>query len=54
MNKFYICDPDKNKDCPKTGCHIYGNECYHTTNKKFRQKSILKRLKQLKKWRKSW
>lgn len=53
MNKFYICDPDKNKDCTKISCHIYGDYCYHTTNKKFRQKNLIKRLKTWRLWRKS-
>ena len=33
--KFYLCDPDKNKRCPKTTC-LYekdsNGECFMTTN----------------------
>lgn len=33
---IYLCDPSKNKSCRKTGCHIYGGECYMTTSEKNR------------------
>ena len=29
--EVYLCDPDLNKDCSKTGCFINGGECRHTT-----------------------
>ena len=28
----YICDPEKNTSCKKTGCLIRGGECYLTTD----------------------
>lgn len=28
-----FCDPDKNKECKKTSCHIYGGPCFMTHDK---------------------
>ena len=33
----YLCDPEKNQDCSKTGCYINGGECRHTLNKEYRR-----------------
>lgn len=33
----YICDPEKNTVCTKTGCHINGGECYLTLEKKYKK-----------------
>lgn len=27
---LYECDPDKNTECEKTDCAMYGGECYLT------------------------
>lgn len=35
--KLYICDVVKNTECKKTECHIYGGECYLTSNKEMRK-----------------
>lgn len=29
---LYVCDPDKNPVCSKTGCYINGGPCRCTTN----------------------
>ena len=31
-NNLYLCDPVRNKFCPKTNCH---NPCYHTSDPEF-------------------
>lgn len=33
----YPCDPEKNRDCSKTGCYINGGECRHTLNREYRR-----------------
>jgi len=33
----YLCDPEKNTTCSKTGCYINGGECRHTLNKEYRR-----------------
>lgn len=30
-NQMYICDPNKNIECCKTGCFINGGPCYKTS-----------------------
>ena len=30
--KLYICDPNLNKECSKTNCHINGGPCIHTVD----------------------
>lgn len=30
-DKLYLCDPEKNTDCKKTGCYLNGGYCYMTT-----------------------
>lgn len=30
---LYVCDPNKNNDCPKDVCHRNGGQCKHTFNK---------------------
>ena len=32
MKKLYLCDPEKNTECPKTHCQV---ECFETTDKRF-------------------
>lgn len=32
---IYRCDPDKNEMCAKTGCHIFGGPCIHTTHAEY-------------------
>lgn len=32
---LYLCDPNKNTECRKTGCHLIGGLCYHTTHAEF-------------------
>ena len=32
---LYWCDPEKNRECKKTACHLCGGECYHTLNRKY-------------------
>ena len=32
---LYICDPDKNKECSKTGCHLNNGPCKYTKNPDF-------------------
>lgn len=33
---MYICNPDKNVECRKTGCLFYlGGECFSTLNEEF-------------------
>ena len=39
MNISYLCDPSKNKECLKFGCHVKGGYCYHTEHEKY-QKDI--------------
>lgn len=34
----YICDPDKNKECKKTGCQDY---CFHTFNKEYAREDLI-------------
>lgn len=31
----YLCDPEKNTTCSKTGCYINGGECRHTLSKEY-------------------
>lgn len=35
---LYECDPEKNTECKKTACYIYGRECRLTTNAKYAKK----------------
>lgn len=35
LSDLYPCDPAKNTECTKTGCHINGGECFLTTQKKY-------------------
>ena len=35
---LYLCDPEKNTECPKTHCHINGGDCRLTTHRKYRRK----------------
>ncbi len=30
--RVYICDPEKNKRCKKTGCYLYGGPCCSTSH----------------------
>lgn len=32
---LFLCDTEKNQECTKTACHIYGGECFLTTNIKY-------------------
>lgn len=34
----YLCDPDKNKECKKTGCQDY---CFHTFNKEYAREDLI-------------
>ncbi len=34
-NIYYECDPNKNKKCSKSRCHIYGAKCEGTKHKEF-------------------
>lgn len=29
---LFTCDPEKNPNCSKTGCYLYGGRCSSTTN----------------------
>ena len=31
----YVCDPNKNTNCEKTGCFINGGDCFLTTEKRY-------------------
>ena len=42
MKRIYYCDPDKNKDCKKTGCFKVGNTCCFTTCAKYQQLDVEK------------
>ena len=33
--KFWICDTNKNKQCEKTSCHVFGGDCKLTTKEEF-------------------
>lgn len=33
---LYLCDPEKNTQCRKNECYIYGGECHLTSQKAFR------------------
>lgn len=33
--QLYVCDPDKNTKCRKTGCIIYGGPCRCTLNSEY-------------------
>ena len=33
--ELYWCDPNKHKECSKSGCYINGGECYRTTHKEY-------------------
>lgn len=33
--ELYVCDPNKNKDCKKTACFIYGGPCRLTKQPEF-------------------
>lgn len=33
--KVYECDPEKNTECTKEACFIYGGECSRTTKKEY-------------------
>ena len=37
MKKLYICDPEKNTCCSKSGCWINGGECKFTNKERFRK-----------------
>ena len=37
LSDLYQCDPDKNTECTKTGCHINGGECWLTAKKECRK-----------------
>lgn len=43
--KFYLCDPEKNKECKKTTCYKENpcGTCMLTTHKKYRV-TLLKRI----------
>lgn len=41
---LYICDPNKNKDCPKTECFIYGGECRRTTDETFKADGSINKI----------
>ena len=46
MENTYICDPNLNKECKKTGCHINGGECYVTTNPEYAKRdNIVDKIK---------
>ena len=32
---LYTCDPDKNIECNKTHCYLYGYECNQTTKEEY-------------------
>ena len=36
-DNLYLCDPDKNVRCRKTGCYIKGGECSLTKNPRYRR-----------------
>lgn len=37
MFDTYICDPEKHKDCKKTGCQV---ECFYTLNPKYAKDDV--------------
>ena len=32
---WYFCDPQKNTPCSKSGCALYGGECYTTSKREY-------------------
>lgn len=38
---LYLCDPDKNRNCKKSGCCKKGGECMCTTKPEYAQRTIL-------------
>ena len=34
--RTYPCDPDKNKECEKTGCFLNGGDCFQTSREEYR------------------
>lgn len=34
-NGYFKCDPNLNKDCPKTHCYLKGGPCKHTLYPEF-------------------
>ena len=39
LKRAWLCDPDKNKECRKTGCFINGGPCRCTGNVSYRLES---------------
>lgn len=37
---YFVCDPDKNKLCHKTHCHINGGPCTSTTRLEFAKQPV--------------
>ena len=37
---LYKCDPEKNKDCKKTGCYKNGGPCFATWNREYAKEPI--------------
>ena len=37
---YFVCDPDKNKLCRKTNCHINGGPCTSTTRLEFAKQPV--------------
>lgn len=35
---LFLCDPEKNTECKKTGCYIHGGPCFCTNNPEYRRK----------------
>ena len=40
MTELYLCDPEKNKDCPKTHCFLIGGPCRRTPDESCRDERI--------------
>lgn len=38
---IYICDPEKNVECTKTGCYINDGPCHLTLNKGFEKEGVI-------------
>lgn len=38
---IYMCDPEKNTECTKTGCYINDGPCHFTCNKEFEKEGVI-------------
>ena len=40
VKAYYLCDPEKNTACKKTGCHINGGPCSCTTHIEYAKQPV--------------